>query len=98
MFFIVDTGKLFSQLGSMLSLDPGLIILTQTGYKDDLLIGIFALAIVLFNDWRVVSGSGAHVEALATNQTMRRLILTFLLTAIILLGNFNVKGFIYFAF
>lgn len=98
MFFIVDTGKLMSQLGSMFSLDPGFIIMAQMGYKDDLLIGACALAIVLFNDWRIVSGSGAHVEAFAANRTMRRLILALLLTSIILLGNFNVKGFIYFAF
>jgi len=98
MFFIVDTGKLMSQLASMFSLDPGLSILARAGYKGDLLIGICALAIVLFNDWRVVSGSGAHVETIATNQSSRRLVLAALLIAIILLGNFNLRGFIYFAF
>jgi D-alanyl-lipoteichoic acid acyltransferase DltB (MBOAT superfamily) len=98
MFFITDTGKLFSQLASMFSLDPGLGILAQAGDKSGLAIGLFGLAVVLFNDWRVVRGSEIHVEALAAHGTWRRMIFAFLLAAIIMLGNFNITGFIYFAF
>jgi D-alanyl-lipoteichoic acid acyltransferase DltB (MBOAT superfamily) len=98
MFFITDTGKLFSQLASMFSLEPGLGILAQAGDKSGLAIGLFGLAVVLFNDWRVVRGSEIHVEALAAHGTWRRMIFAFLLAAIIMLGNFNITGFIYFAF
>ena len=94
MFFITDTAKLFSQLASMFSLDPGLGILD----KASLAIGLAGLAAVLLNDWRVVRGSEVHVEALASHQTLRRMIFAALLTAIIILGNFNISGFIYFAF
>jgi D-alanyl-lipoteichoic acid acyltransferase DltB (MBOAT superfamily) len=98
MFFINDTAKLFSQLASMFSLDPGLGILAQAGNKDALLIGMAGLAVVLFNDWRAVNGSGTDVEALAAHRTWRKPIFAGLLAAIIMLGNFNITGFIYFAF
>lgn len=98
MFFITDTAKLFSQLASMFSLDPGLGILAQAGDKSSLAIGLVGLAAVLLNDWRVVKGSDVHVEALAAHGTWRRLIFALLLAAIIMLGNFNITGFIYFAF
>lgn len=98
MFFITDTGQLFSQLASMFSLDPGLGILAQAGDKSSLAIGLFGLAIVLVNDWHVVSGSEIHVETLAAHRTWRRMIFAGLLGAIIILGNFNITGFIYFAF
>ncbi|MBX2805968.1 MAG: hypothetical protein KTR19_08355 [Hyphomicrobiales bacterium] len=98
MFFITDTAKLISQLASMFSLDPGLDVLVRAGNKDSLLIGLIGLTIVLFNDWRTVKGSGVAIEMLTANKTWRPIVFGALLTAIIMFGNFNITGFIYFAF
>lgn len=98
MFFITDTGQLMSQLASMFSVNPGLEILSQAGYKVEFAVGVGFLLLILFNDRRAISGAAVHMETIFKYPLARRFVFGFLLTSILLFGNFNVRGFIYFAF
>ena len=97
-FFIRDFSLLLSQMGTMFSTNTGLQALLAAPAKTEFLIGLIGLTIFLFNDWLVYRNVRVNVEASASIPFLREAIIAFCAIAILLFGNFNVEGFIYFDF
>lgn len=98
MFFITDTAQLMSQLGSMFSLDTGLSILGEAKYRENFVIGVAMLGVLLLNDRAASKGSVWHVEAMANSAALRPVLILGLTFVIILLANFAPQEFMYFDF
>ena len=97
-FFIRDSSLLFSQLSSMFSTNLGWQIIATGSHRIELVIGVAMLGVFLLNDGLIYKNSRYHVEELAKHPLARTVLLTTIITAILLLGNFKAEGFIYFEF
>ncbi|MDU8911442.1 MBOAT family O-acyltransferase [Aestuariicoccus sp. MJ-SS9] len=98
LFFIRDFSLLQSQIGTMFTTDLGLAALAAAPAKLDFLLGLIGMTIFFFNDWLVYRKMPVHVEASASVPFLREGILGCCVVAILLFGNFDVEGFIYFEF